>query len=76
MLIGRFAVIIPCLVIAGTLAEKKVTPFSAGTFATDNLTFAVLLVAVILIVGALTFFPVLALGPIVEHLLMLCGRVF
>ena len=76
MLIGRFAVIIPCLVIAGSLAAKKVTPSSAGTFTTDNLTFAVLLVAVIMIVGALTFFPVLALGPIIEHLLMLGGRVF
>jgi K+-transporting ATPase ATPase A chain len=76
MLIGRFAVIIPCLVIAGNLAAKKVTPTSAGTFTTDNLTFAVILVGVILIVGALTFFPVLALGPIIEHLLMLGGRVF
>jgi potassium-transporting ATPase potassium-binding subunit len=76
MLIGRFAVILPCLVIAGTLAAKKVTPTSAGTFTTNNLTFAVILLAVILIVGALTFFPVLALGPIIEHLLMLGGRVF
>jgi K+-transporting ATPase ATPase A chain len=76
MLIGRFAVILPCLVIAGNLAAKKVTPTSAGTFTTDNLTFAVILVGVILIVGALTFFPALALGPIIEHLLMLGGRAF
>jgi K+-transporting ATPase ATPase A chain len=76
MLIGRFAVIIPCLVIAGSLASKKVTPLSSGTFTTDNLTFAILLIGVILIVGALTFFPVLTLGPVVEHLLMSAGRVF
>lgn len=75
MLIGRFAVIIPCLAIAGSLAGKKITPTSSGTFTTDNSVFAILLIAVILIVGALTFFPVLSLGPIVEHLLMLCGRV-
>jgi len=76
MLIGRFSVIIPCLVIAGSLASKKVTPLSSGTFTTDNLTFAILLIGVILIVGALTFFPVLTLGPMVEHLLMSAGRVF
>jgi K+-transporting ATPase ATPase A chain len=76
MLIGRFAVILPCLVIAGSLAAKKITPFSAGTFTTDNLTFAIILIGVILIVGALTFFPALALGPIIEHLLMLGGRAF
>jgi potassium-transporting ATPase potassium-binding subunit len=76
MLIGRFAVIIPALVIAGSLAKKKETPISAGTFNTDNSIFAVLLVSVILIVGALTFFPALTLGPIVEHFLMNMGRVF
>jgi potassium-transporting ATPase potassium-binding subunit len=76
MLIGRFAVIIPALVIAGSLAQKKITPISAGTFNTNNATFAVLLVSVILIVGALTFFPALSLGPIVEHLLMNAGRIF
>jgi K+-transporting ATPase ATPase A chain len=76
MLIGRFAVIIPALVIAGSLAQKKVTPLSAGTFRTNNATFAALLVSVILIVGALTFFPALSLGPIIEHFLMNIGRVF
>ena len=67
MLIGRFAVILPCLVIAGSLASKKTSPPSAGTFATDSSTFAVLLIGVIIIVGALTFLPALGLGPIVEH---------
>ena len=76
MLIGRFAVIIPVLAIAGNLAQKKITPISAGTFSTSNATFAILLVAVILIVGALTFFPALSLGPVVEHCLMNEGRVF
>lgn len=76
MLIGRFAVIIPCLAIAGNLAQKKIAPVSSGTFDTNNPTFAVLLVSVILIVGALTFFPALSLGPIVEHLLMNAGKVF
>jgi K+-transporting ATPase ATPase A chain len=76
MLIGRFVVIIPALVIAGSLAIKKITPYSSGTFMTDNLIFAALLVSVILIVGALTFFPVLTLGPIVEHFLMIAGRTF
>jgi potassium-transporting ATPase potassium-binding subunit len=76
MLIGRFAVILPVLVIAGSLANKKITPVSAGTFSTDTTIFAVLLTAVILIVGALTFFPALSLGPIVEHFLMNAGRVF
>jgi potassium-transporting ATPase potassium-binding subunit len=76
MLIGRFAVIIPCLVIAGSLASKKVSPPSAGTFATDNSTFAVLLIGVITIVGALTFLPALGLGPVIEHFLMIVGRIF
>jgi K+-transporting ATPase ATPase A chain len=76
MLIGRFAVIIPVLAIAGYLANKKETPVSAGTFSTDNAIFAVLLTSVILIVGALTFFPALSLGPIIEHFLMNAGRVF
>jgi K+-transporting ATPase ATPase A chain len=76
MLIGRFAVIIPALAIAGNLAQKKATAVSAGTFSINNATFAVLLISVILIVGALTFFPALSLGPIVEHFLMNAGRVF
>ncbi len=76
MLIGRFAVIIPVLAVAGSLARKKISPPSPGTFPTDGATFAVLLVAVILIVGALNHFPALCLGPIVEHFLMLDGRTF
>ena len=69
MLIGRFAMIVPMLALAGFLAEKKIAPESAGTFPVTTPLFVVLLVGVILIVGALTFFPALALGPIVEHLL-------
>jgi len=76
MLIGRFGVIIPAMVIAGSLAVKRITPVSGGTFTTDNFLFAALLVGVLIIVGVLTFFPALSLGPIVEHLLMLKGRVF
>ena len=76
MLIGRFAVIIPVLAIAGSLAAKKTAPPSAGTFPTDSITFSILLMAVVLIVGALTFFPALSLGPIVEQLLAQAGRTF
>lgn len=76
MLIGRFGVIVPVLAIAGSLAEKKITPPSAGTFHTDNGLFVGLLIAVILIVGGLTHFSALALGPIVEHLLMNAGVTF
>ena len=76
MCIGRFAIIAPVLAIAGSLAAKKSAPPSAGTFPTDGVTFAALLVAVVLIVGALTFFPALSLGPIVEHLLTQAGRTF
>ena len=76
MLIGRFLMIIPLLAIAGSLAKKKNVPESAGTFPTDSATFTILLVGVIVIVGALTFFPALALGPIVEHLQMLGGKTF
>ncbi|MCX5748766.1 MAG: potassium-transporting ATPase subunit KdpA [Candidatus Saganbacteria bacterium] len=76
MIIGRFGVIIPAMVIAGSLAVKKITPVSSGTFTTDNFLFAALLVGVIIIVGVLTFFPALSLGPIIEHLLMLKGRAF
>jgi potassium-transporting ATPase potassium-binding subunit len=70
MLIGRFGIIIPVMAIAGNMAKKKITPVSSGTFRTDNWLFVVLLIGVILIVGGLTFFPPLALGPVVEHLLM------
>lgn len=76
MLIGRFGVIIPVLAIAGNMAGKKITPASAGTFHTDNWLFAGLLIVTILIVGGLTFFPALSLGPIVEHLLMNKGITF
>jgi K+-transporting ATPase ATPase A chain len=76
MLIGRFGVILPALAIAGSMVAKKYTPPSLGTFPTDTPLFVMLLIAVILIVGALTFFPALALGPIVEHLLMNAGRTF
>lgn len=67
MLLGRFLMIVPLLAMAGSLAQKKHIPPSAGTFPTDNATFVALLVGTVLIVGALTFFPALSLGPIVEH---------
>jgi K+-transporting ATPase ATPase A chain len=76
MLIGRFAVMVPVLAIAGRLAAKKQTPPSSGTFPTEGGLFVALLVGTIAMVGALTFFPALSLGPIVEHLAMLSGRVF
>jgi len=70
MLIGRFLMLLPLLAIAGSLAEKKQVPVSAGTFPTHGPLFVTLLVGVVVIVGALTYFPVLSLGPIVEHLMM------
>jgi K+-transporting ATPase ATPase A chain len=76
MLVGRYAVIIPMLAIAGSMAGKKITPVSAGTFHTDNGMFLILLLAVILIVGGLTFFPALSLGPILEQMLMHTGITF
>ncbi|MDK1377805.1 MULTISPECIES: potassium-transporting ATPase subunit KdpA [unclassified Sinorhizobium] len=76
MLIGRFLIIIPALAIAGSLVTKKTVPASAGTFPTDGALFVGLLGGVILIVGGLTFFPALAVGPIVEHLAMLLGQTF
>jgi len=76
MLIGRFFMIIPMLAVAGNLARKKIVPPSLGTFPVTTPLFTVLLVSVILIVGALTFFPALSLGPIVEHLLMQAGKTF
>jgi K+-transporting ATPase ATPase A chain len=76
MLIGRFLMIIPMMAIAGNLATKKIVPPSAGTFPVHTPLFVVLLIGVILIVGALTFFPMLSLGPIVEHFLMELGRMF
>lgn len=76
MFIGRFGVIIPVLAIAGNLASKKIVPASAGTFPTDNSLFSILLIGVVIIIGALTFFPALSLGPIVEQLLMNAGKLF
>ena len=76
MLGGRFLMIIPALGIAGSLVGKKVVPPSAGTFPTDGALFVGLLIGVIVIVGALTFFPALALGPIVEHFLAQAGKFF
>lgn len=76
MLLGRFFMIIPMLALAGNLGRKKSIPPSLGTFPVTTPLFATLLVSVILIVGALTFFPVLSLGPIVEHLLMQAGKTF
>jgi len=75
-MMGRFLLIVPVLAIAGSLAAKKTVPVSAGTFPTDGGLFVGLLVGVILIVGGLTYFPALAVGPIVEHFAMLAGQSF
>jgi potassium-transporting ATPase potassium-binding subunit len=76
MLIGRYLFIVPMMAVAGSLAGKKVVPPSAGTFPTHGGTYVVLLVSVILIMGGLIYFPALALGPIVEHLLMMASKLF
>ncbi|HEY4739269.1 MAG TPA: potassium-transporting ATPase subunit KdpA [Candidatus Acidoferrales bacterium] len=76
MLFGRFFMVIPILAIAGNLAKKKITPESVGTFPVTGPLFTVLLVSTVIIVGALTFFPALSLGPILEHLQMMAGKVF
>ena len=76
MLSGRFLMIVPMLAVAGNLARKKIAPASAGTFPVTTPLFTILLTGVILIVGALTFFPALTLGPILEHLLMYAGKTF
>jgi K+-transporting ATPase ATPase A chain len=76
MFIGRFMMIVPMLAIAGNLAGKKIVPETAGTFPVTTPLFTVLLVSVIIIVGALTFFPALSLGPILEHLLLHAGKSF
>ena len=76
MFFGRFMMILPMLAIAGNLAGKKIAPATAGTFPVTTPLFTVLLTGVIVIVGALTFFPVLALGPVLEHLLMRAGQLF
>jgi len=76
MLVGRFFIILPMMAIAGNLASKKRVPPSPGTFPVTTPLFSGLLVSVVVIVGALTFFPALSLGPVVEHLMMLNGKVF
>jgi K+-transporting ATPase ATPase A chain len=76
MFIGRFLMIVPMLAVAGNLAGKKIVPASLGTFPVTTPLFTALLTSVILILGALTFFPALSLGPILEHLLLHAGRSF
>jgi len=76
MLVGRFLFIIPALAIAGNLASKKLVPVTSGTLPTNGTLFVVLLIGTILIVGALTYFPALSLGPLVEHFQMLNGKLF
>jgi K+-transporting ATPase ATPase A chain len=74
MLAGRFLMMVPILALAGSMLNKKTVPPSPGTFPTDGTLFTGLLIAVVVILGALTFFPALALGPVVEHFLALGGR--
>jgi K+-transporting ATPase ATPase A chain len=76
MLIGRFLMIVPILALAGSLAKKKVSPPNAGSFPVHGATFTVLLIGIVLLIGALNFLPALALGPVVEHFLMLKGSLF
>jgi K+-transporting ATPase ATPase A chain len=76
MLLGRFGMMVPLLALAGSLARKKIIPASAGTFPVTGTTFVLLLIGTVILVGALTFLPALALGPIVEHFLMLKGNLF
>ncbi len=76
MMIGRFAVIVPMLAVAGSLVAKSKSPPTSGSFPTDGPLFIGLLVAIVVIVGGLTYFPALALGPVVEHLAMLAGSTF
>lgn len=73
MIIGRYGVIIPVMIIAGNVVKKNIVPESAGTFKTDNIIFVILLCLVILIIGGLTFFPALSLGPVVEHIYLMKG---
>jgi potassium-transporting ATPase potassium-binding subunit len=76
MLVGRFLMIIPLLAMAGSLARKRAVPVTAGTLATTTPTFVVMLVGVVLLVGAVEYFPALALGPVVEHLHMVAGKLY
>jgi K+-transporting ATPase ATPase A chain len=74
MLIGRFLMIVPILALAGSLAQKKISPASTGTFPVSGVTFVVLLLGTVLLVGALNFLPGLTLGPVVEHFLTAQGK--
>jgi len=76
MMLGRFFAVIPVLALAGNLARKKIVPESSGTFPVTTPLFTLLLTATVVIVGALTFFPALSLGPVLEHLLLQAGRVY
>jgi K+-transporting ATPase ATPase A chain len=76
MLLGRFFMIVPIMALAGSLAAKKVAPASSGTFPVSGGTFVVLLLGTVLLIGALNFLPVLALGPVVEHFLTFQGKLF
>jgi potassium-transporting ATPase potassium-binding subunit len=76
MFLGRFGVIIPVLAISGNLVKKNIAPTTSGTLATDNILFGFLLLSIILIVGALTFFPVLSIGPLLEQILLNNGMTF
>ena len=76
MLVGRFLMIVPIMALAGSLVQKKISPPSAGTFPVSGSTFVLLLLGTVLLIGALNFLPVLALGPIVEHFLTLQGKLF
>ena len=76
MFFGRFLMIVPIMAMAGLLAQKKLVPASTGTFPVSGVTFVVLLLGTVLLVGALNFLPVLTLGPVVEHFLMLQGKLF
>ncbi|NWG04795.1 MAG: potassium-transporting ATPase subunit KdpA [Syntrophaceae bacterium] len=76
MLVGRFSTIFPALAISGSLAKKQIIPVSTGTFPTTNMLFVMMLVGVVIVVGALTFFPALTLGPLLEHLLVQIGKTF
>jgi K+-transporting ATPase ATPase A chain len=76
MLFGRFLMIVPIMAMAGSLAQKKLVPASTGTFPVSGGTFIILLLGTVLLVGALNFLPVLTLGPVVEHFLMLQGKLF
>jgi K+-transporting ATPase ATPase A chain len=76
MLIGRFLMIVPIMALAGSLVQKKIAPPNAGSFPVSGMTFMVLLIGTVLLIGALNFLPALALGPVVEHFLMGQGKLF